>query len=353
MRMNRTRLRIAILAAASAAMLAAALTPTTPARGAAAAAETPRGRLVGGRAYELPEWFKTSFLTIADDAREAGALDRHAVLFMHLADCPYCARTLDENFRAGETSEFLRRHFDVVGIDIRGSRQVEWIDGRSYTEKELARALKVFGTPTIVFLDTRGNTVLRLNGYRRPLPFRQALEFVHGRHYQAQTLAAFVEKHKREPAYRLRPHPRFVDITNFAGHPGPLAVIFEDEGCADCDEFHDTVFTHPDVAPQLDRFTVVRLDAQSATPIIDTDGRSTTPREWAQRLGMDYRPGIVLFDGGTERARVDGMLYRFHFKELLRYVSGRHYVKHPLLSQYNAARREELLKQGVVIDYSQ
>lgn len=342
------------MAAASAAMLAAVLTPATPARGAApAATEPPRGRLVGGQDYELPEWFKTSFLTIADDAREAGALDRHAVLFLYLADCPYCARTLEESFRAGETSEFLRRNFDVIGIDIRGSRQVEWIDGRSYAEKELARVLKVFGTPTLVFLDTRGNTVLRLNGYRRPRPLRQALEFVHGRHYRSQTLAAFVDERKGNSAYRLRPHPRFVDITNFAGHSGPLAVIFEDEGCADCDEFHDTVLSHPDVAPQLDRFTIVRLDARSAKPIIDTDGRSTTPGDWARRLGMDYRPGIVLFDGGRERARMDGMLYRFHFKELLRYVAGGHYARYPLLSQYSAARREELLEQGETIDYSQ
>ena len=50
---------------------------------------------------------------------------------------------------------------------------------------------------------------------------------------------------------------------------------------------------------------------------------------------------------------MEGMLYRFHFKELLRYVSGRHYHEYPSMSQYNAARREELLKRGEVIDYSQ
>jgi hypothetical protein len=50
---------------------------------------------------------------------------------------------------------------------------------------------------------------------------------------------------------------------------------------------------------------------------------------------------------------MDGMYYHFHLKELLRYVSGKHYRQHSTFSSYSATRREELLQQGVVIDYSQ
>ena len=76
------------------------------------------------------------------------------------------------------------------------------------------------------------------------------------------------------------------------------------------------------------------------------------PRAWAKRLNIVYRPGIVFFNEGRERARMDGMHYHFHFSELLRYVSGKHYREHATFSSYNAARREELLQQGAVIDYS-
>lgn len=317
------------------------------------AAETPRGRLAGGQAYDLPPWFKKSFLAVRDDAREAGAQGRHAMLFMHLKECPYCARMLDENFRAGGTKEFMERHFDVIAIDIRGSSPVEWLDGKSYTERELAEATKVVATPTVVFLNAEGKVVLRLNGYRQPPAFRHALEYVQGRHYERQTLAQFVEQRSNETVYRFRTHPKYVEMTNFKGYARPLAVVFEDRDCTDCDEFHDKVFTHPEVRPELDEFTVVRLDAYSTSPIVDIQGRRTTPKDWAKRLNLVYRPGIVLFNEGKERARMDGMLYRFHFKELLRYVSGRYYYQYPTKTQYNAARREELLKQGVVIDYSQ
>jgi thioredoxin-related protein len=315
------------------------------------AAQTP-GKMTGGQKYDLPAWFKMSFLDLPQDAREAAAQGRQLMLFLHLEECPYCARMLEENFREGATKEFIERHFDVIALDVRGSRTVTWFDGRQYPEEALAQKIKVFGTPTILFLDPEGNIVLRLNGYRQRAAFRQALEYVQQQDYRRESLASFVEKQK-QTRYRLRPEPMFREMTDFRGFHRPLAVIFEDRDCTDCEEFHERVLNHPDVLPELARFTVVRLDAYSDQPITDLDGRRTTPRQWVTRLGLTYRPGIVLFNEGKERARMDGMLYHFHFKELLRYVSGEHYKRYASFSKYNAARRDALLREGVNIDYAE
>lgn len=319
----------------------------------ATAAEAPRGRLTGGQHYDLPGWFKSSFLILNEDMEEATQQGRHLMLFMHLDECPYCARLLDENFRRGETKDFTEKNFDVIGVNIRGGKTVEWFDGKSHTETELARQLKVVATPTLVFFDAKGKTVLQLNGYRKPASLRQALDYVHGKHYQSQTLSSYVEKKNQAAVYKLRPDARFADMTDFKGYSKPLAVIFEDKDCADCDEFHAKVLNHPEVRPELAKYTIVRLDAYSDAPIVDIDGRKTTPKDWAKQLNIVYRPGIVFFNEGKERMRMDGMQYKFHFKELLRYVSGRHYHRHATFSSYNAARRDELLSQGAVIDYSQ
>jgi thioredoxin-related protein len=318
-----------------------------------AGADTPRGRLAGGQIYELPGWFKKSFLVLNEDVQEAQEQGRHVMLFMHLAECPYCARLLDENFRRGDTKNFTEKNFDVIGIDIRGGNTVEWFDGKSYSEKELATMLRTIATPTMLFFDANGKTVLRLNGYRKPSVLRQALDYVVGKHYQSQSLASYVEQQNNSAVYRFRADPRFSDMADFKGYSKPLAVIFEDKDCADCDEFHAKVLNHAAVQPELAKFRVVRLDAYSTSPIVDIDGRKTTPKEWAQRLNVIYRPGVVFFNEGQERMRMDGMQYHYHFRELLRYVSGRHYREHATFSSYNAARREELLQQGVVIDYSQ
>ncbi len=345
--MKRTPYRLETLLRSALVLLAAlAAAPTV-------AAEAPKGRMTGGVVYDLPSWFKKSFLALRDDAKEAGAQGRHAMLFMHLKECPYCARMLNENFRKGETKDFMQMHFDVIAINIRGDQTVEWLDGNSYTEQEVAQATKVAATPTVVFLDATGKVVLRLNGYRSPASFRQALDYVQGRHYETQTLASFMEQRNKKPVYKFRAHPKITSMTNFKGYQKPLAVMFEDKNCADCDEFHTKTLNHPDVKPELDEFTVARLDAASTKPIVDIDGNKTTPKEWAQKLNVVYRPGIVLFNEGKERARMDGMLYRFHFRELLRYVSGQYYEEYPSKSAYNAARRQELLEQGATIDYSQ
>ena len=330
-------------------VIAVAIVGATP----VAEADTPPSRLTGGQIYDLPGWFKKSFLVLGEDMQEAKAQGRHVLLFFHLSECPYCARLLEENLRRGDTKDFTEQHFDVIAIDIRGGKVVEWFDGKTYTEKALATDLKVIATPTMLFVDSNGKTVLRLNGYRQPRTLRQALDYVQGKHYRSQSLASFVEKQNHNPVYRLRPDPRFTEMTDFKGFPQPLAVIFEDQDCVDCDEFHAKVLDHADVQPELAKFKVVRLDAYSTSPIVDLDGRKTSPREWAQRLNVIYRPGVVFFNEGKERVRMDGMQYHFHFKELLRYVSGKHYRRHASFSSYNAARREDLLQQGVVIDYSQ
>ena len=310
------------------------------------------GKMIGGQKYDMPAWFKMSFLDMKDDLKEANAHGKQLILFLHLEECPYCVRMLDENFREGANKEFIERHFDVIGLDIHGSRTVSWLDGESYSEQDLAHKLKVYATPTIIFIDAEGKIVLRTNGYRKRPTFRHEVDYVEQKAYRRESLANFVAQQKQAP-YHFRSEPMFKDVSDFKDYRKPLAVIFEDKDCADCDEFHEKVLNHPDVLTQLAPYLVVRLDAYSDKPITDIDGRRTSPKQWAAQLGLSYRPGIVLFNEGRERARVDGMLYHFHFKELLRYVSGEYYKKYASFSLYNRARRAELLQQGVNIDYRQ
>lgn len=321
--------------------------------GAPALAETPPGRVSGGKAHASPDWFKSSFLNFQDEVDEARRAGRHILVFMDLNDCPYCARMLDENFHRGENMEYIRKNFDVIAVNARGAQDVTWIDGATYTEQELAIKLKVVGTPTLVFIDPDGKKVLQLNGYRTPPTLRHALEYVHGKAYRNQSLSAYIEKKQQAPVYTLRDHPRFEKVTDFANYRKPLAVVFEDKNCADCAGFHEKVLNHPDVLVELRPFRVVRLDAYADTPIVDISGARTTPRAWAASLGLTYRPGVVLFNEGREAARVEGRLYHFHFKEMLRFVSGGHYQRYDRFSSYLADRQPELLRQGVNIDFGE
>jgi len=318
-------------------------------------AETAPGRVTGGRAHALPDWFKPSFLNFKDDIDEARQAGRQVLVFMDLDDCPYCARTLEENFRQGENMQYIRKNFDVIALNIRGAREVTWIDGATYTEQDLATKLKILGTPALVFLDPQDGQILQLTGYRTPPTLRLALEYVHSREYRHESLLTYTRKKQEQkpPVYALRDDPRFENVTNFAHYKKPLVIIFEDRDCADCAGFHDKVLNHPDVLAKLKRFRVVRLDDYAQTPIVDLSGTRTTPQAWAASLKLTYRPGVVLFNEGREIERIQGRFYHFHFKEMLRYVSGEYYKRYDRFGSYLADRQTELLRRGVNIDFGE
>lgn len=316
-------------------------------------AQTSPGKVSGGRAHEMPAWFKSSFLNFQDEVGELRASGRHILVFMDLNDCPYCARTLEENFHQGANREYIKKNFDVIAVNVRGAGDVTWIDGANYSEQELALKLKVYATPTLVFIDPDGKKVLQLNGYRSPVSLRQALEYVHSKAYRQQSLPAFTEKQKGAAVYKMRAHPRFEKINDFSGSRAPLAVIFEDPQCVDCASFHEKVLNHPQVLAELKPFRVARLDASANTPLVDVSGTRTTPRAWATALDLNHRPAVVLFQEGKEITRLEGRFYHFHFKELLRYVSGRHYQRYDRFGTYLSDRQAELLGQGVNIDLSE
>ena len=132
---------------------------------------------------EVPAWFKNSFLDLREDLREARADKRRVMIYFGQNGCPWCRKLMETNFRRQDIIDRTRANFDAIEINILGSREVTWLDGRSRSEKAFAALLKVGYTPTLLFLDERGNVVLRLNGYYEPPAFLLALDYVADRAY--------------------------------------------------------------------------------------------------------------------------------------------------------------------------
>lgn len=309
------------------------------------------GKIVGAQLSEHPDWFKQSFLEIAEDVEEAGEAGKHVMLYFHLEGCPYCYKMVEENFKHSSYTQFLQDNFDVIAINVRGDREIAFNDEVSLSEKELARHLKIHATPTIIFLDHANNPVLRLNGYRSVDSFKYALDFVDEKAYQNSTLPQYIEQHMEQPVYKLRDHPSFTTTRDLKNIPDkPLAVLFEDKSCDECNTLHDEILNHPDTRALLDNFTVVRLDAYSDEPIVDVTGNTTTPRAFAEALGIDYRPGIVLFDHSEEKMRIDGMLRNYHFQNVLSYIGERQYQHYPRFRDYTQEREKQILSSGRDID---
>ena len=313
------------------------------------------GKLSGGSMHEVPEWFKESFLDISEDVSEADANNKHFMIFMDLEGCPYCTKMLNENFIAqNKTSEFIKKYFDVINIDVKGSREIAWDANTTLTEKALAEKLEIQYSPTILFFNKNKEVVVRVNGYRNKDDFKYILEFVQGKYYEQMSLTQYLEKITKETLYTFIENKMFKDLKDLSKIKTPLAVIFEDGSCTQCDYFHNRLLKDKDVLKEFKNFTIVRLNANSDEQIIDIDGNKTTAKEWVKKINLDYRPGILLYDNKKLISTVDALLYPFHFKELLRYVGEKHYKKYPKsYLDYLRVRQSELLKQGININLAE
>ena len=308
-----------------------------------------RGRIVGGAEHPLPDWFKESFLEIADDVGEASESGRHVMLFFDLNGCPYCDRMLKESFNAEPLGSYIQANFDVIAINIQGDREIAFNEDISVTEKQLAEILKVYSTPALVFLNEDNETIVRVNGYRASERFQQVLEFVATRSYRSTGLTEYLQAKLDRKVYQLRDNPLFTEIRDLSSVEGPLMLVFEDGSCYDCAEFHQAILTDERVRAEIEPFTVVRLDADSSVTLLDFFGNETTPAELARNYQMIYRPGVLLFENGNLLRRHDSLTFPHHFKESLRYVAGGYYQQTDYRS-YSRQRTEQLLEAGVTID---
>jgi len=218
------------------------------------------------------------------------------------------------------------------------------------SEKEFAKKMQIYFTPTILFLDKDKKIVARVNGHRSKENFLPILEYVQGKYYEKMELDDFLEKVKNKNLYTLKPNKLFTPTDDLSKISTLLALIYEDGSCTQCDELDNVTLQNQDVKGELKKYTILRLDATSKKPIIDVFGHKTTPQKLARQLKSTYRPTLILYNKNKERLSIDALLYSYHLKERLRYVSGEYYKKYPTYREYSRMRKKELLQKGVTID---
>lgn len=317
-------------------------------------AQSTQGQFLGAKPTEYPDWFKESFLDLADDVDEAREENRRVLIMFHQDGCPYCNALVERNLAQKDIEEKMRASFDVIALNMWGDRDVALVDGKRYTEKTFAAALRVQYTPTLVFLDESGRSVLRLNGYLPPREFRVALDYVAGRHEDTAWRDYVRANLSHSAGGALIPEPFFLAppfVLSRGAQSRPLAVFFEQTDCPNCRTLHERALADPPTRELIERFDAVQLDMWSDTPIITPDGQRTTASAWAKTLGVAYAPTIVYFDAdGTEVIRSAAWFKIFHTQSVMDYVLSGAYREEPSFQRYISARAEHIREQGVDVD---
>ncbi len=149
----------------------------------------------------VQDWFLQSFMEIAEDQVEANAQGKHLAIMFEQRGCPYCREMHEVNLAKPKIVDYIKQHFNILQINIRGSKSVTNLDGAEMPEKEFSRKWRVNFTPTIVFLrqgdlsktPLKMAEAARMPGYLKPFHFISMFEFVAEKKYEDQVFQRFLQ----------------------------------------------------------------------------------------------------------------------------------------------------------------
>lgn len=315
-----------------------------------------QGAYYGAKQTEYPSWFKESFLNLKEDIAEAKSKNKRVMILFTQDNCPYCYALVERNMAQKDVETYLRKNFDVIAINMWGDREVVALDGKAMSEKQFAASLKVQYTPSLMFFDEAGKTVLRLDGYIQPARFKTALEFVAQGKEKEISYRDYAAANQPPASGGELIHETFFkrppfNLTRKGGKAKPIAVFFEQRDCPSCAELHAKVLPDKEMRDIIAKFDAIQLNMWSDTPVITPQGKATTAREWAKALDIKYAPSIVLFnEKGQEVIRSEAFFKVFHTQGIFTYVSSGAYVKEPSLQRYLTAKAEHMREQGKDVD---
>lgn len=193
---RRTMLTHSAIAAAATAML------TTSSR-AARAAGAGKPVLAEDGLYHF-DWYLESFLDLAEDVATAKQNNRRLAVIWSQKGCIYCKRLALEHFSDPGIAGYVRKHFDVLHMNLIGAREVTDFDGQKRSEKATAAFYGIRLTPTIQFFPDSAEglgkkpplkrEVARMPGLLEPKPFLAMFRYVQEKGYEKMPLGKWLKQ---------------------------------------------------------------------------------------------------------------------------------------------------------------
>ena len=307
--------------------------------------------------HEKPSWFRLSFLDIKDEISEAAKAKKRIILYFFQDGCPYCEKLLQDNFGQRKIALKTQKHFEVIAINMWGSKEVTDLKGQITNEKKFSRSLKVQFTPTLLFFNEKGEVIMRVNGYYYPQKFNALLDYIATKKESKLSFSTYFKKLSLIPASNKLQYekgflkPPYNLKTILASNKKPLMVLFEQPRCKSCDELHSDILKRKAARYELSKFNVVLLDMWSNDKITLPDGKVIATKKWAQNLKVNSTPSMVFFNSkGVEVFRAEAYLKSFHVQGSMGYVSEGAYLKEKNFQTYLQGRRHRMEKKGPKVD---
>ncbi|MEE9492514.1 MAG: thioredoxin fold domain-containing protein [Gammaproteobacteria bacterium] len=296
-----------------------------------------------------PDWFKDHFGHLGDALNEARKAGKQGIIVYYgQKRCAYCRQFLLLDLGQPDIEKYIRDNFDVFPVDIWGIEDITDTDGTVYSERELAEHYKTTFTPSLVFYDLNGKTIFGLRGFYPPYKFKAALEYI---------VEGFYKKEKFRD-YLLRADSALVfsegELTErdfFASPPFNLdkarllrretVLFFEQGNCHACNLLHSGPLNKTETVVEIEQMHAIQLDMTSDQPITFFDGKKTTAKQLAEKLGVFHVPTLIFFDpDGKEIIRIDSIVQFYRLQGVLDYVNRQGYTVEPDYQMWRLKQRK-------------
>lgn len=150
------------------------------------------------------DWYLESFLELSEDLAGAAARGKRFAVLWGLRGCPLCRRMHEVHLADPAIAAYVRDNFDIVHLNILGSREVTDFDGSRLPEKAFAERYGVRGTPTLQFFPEAAEglaarppgkrEVARLAALPDPPAFLTMFRYVRAKGYETGTFEAWLRR---------------------------------------------------------------------------------------------------------------------------------------------------------------
>ena len=140
------------------------------------------------------DWYLESFLDLAEDVETAAKNGKRLAIIWSQRGCIYCKRMAQEHFADPKLVAYIRENFEVLHLNLFGSKEIIDFDGTRLGEKPMAQRFGIRLTPTIQFFPERAEglgkleiskrEVARMPGLLEPREFLAMFRFVREKAYE-------------------------------------------------------------------------------------------------------------------------------------------------------------------------
>jgi thioredoxin-related protein len=133
---------------------------------------------------------KVHWLTFDAAVEKAQKENKHLIVDIYTNWCGWCKVMDRQTYGNDEVAAYLNQHFALAKVNGESSSKLTW-NGKTLTEREFARAVRVTGYPATYFMKPNAELLGGVPGYIKSPDMMIYAKFISTKYYEKGTLQQF------------------------------------------------------------------------------------------------------------------------------------------------------------------